>query len=198
MGYAVKVTTHAVEAVIGTDKSIGIVAAEATGIGRKRWGSIGGGDLHKRGGSRVLPQGTGWTVEGGSPYGSYAGTPVSNGFPSPTLSSYSTPGYNGSAPVSPNLNAPPPTKRASSGYAMGIGMGVSTPPAFGPSSHSAPAPSPYDPVGAVPAPPTPGAGGLYSHFPPTPNGASTFPPGVTGPGTQLRSGSVPDKTKKAD
>lgn len=181
MGYAVKITTHAVEAVTGPDKSQGIVAAEASGVGRKRWG---GADLHKRSGSRILPQGSGWVVEGGSPYGSYAGTPVSNGFPSPAVSSYSGPAFSGSAPVSPNPNVPPPSKRSSTGYAIGL----TSPPAFGPVSHSAP--TPYNAVGS--APPTPGSG-YYSHFPPTPNSASAFPPASGG---HLRNGNGTDKIKK--
>lgn len=183
MGYAVKITTHAVEAVSGSDKSQGIVAAEASGIGRKRWGST---DLHKRSGSRILPQGSGWVVEGGSPYGSYAGTPVSNGFPSPALSSYSSPGFPGSVPVSPNPNGPPPSKRSSTGYAMGL----ASPPVFGPSSQSAP--TPYSPVAATS--PIPGSA-FYSHFPPTPNGASTFPPAFS---AHVHNGGATDKIKKDD
>ncbi len=83
MGYAVKITGHAVDAVTGADKTNGIVAAESSGISgnlRKKFGS---GDLRLRPSNRVVRQGNSWVVDGGSPYGSYAGTPVSAGFGSP-------------------------------------------------------------------------------------------------------------------
>ncbi|OBZ72380.1 ER-derived vesicles protein ERV41 [Grifola frondosa] len=190
MGYAVKITTHAVEAVSGADKTQGIVAAEATGISaniRKKFGSA---DLRLRSGSsgsRVVRQGTGWAVEGGSPYGSYASTPVSTAFAN---SSPFTPSFpaNGSAAASPNPALTP------GGRPVGYGLGFSS-PSFGPASPStrpplgtpgsvgspfptaATAGSPYVPV-AMSTPPTPGtANGLYAHFPPTPNVANGSPTG---------------------
>ncbi|GJE85614.1 endoplasmic reticulum vesicle transporter-domain-containing protein [Phanerochaete sordida] len=163
MGYAVRITTHAVEAVTGADKTQGIVAAEATGAGRKKWI---GGELR----SRVSRQsGGGWTTDGGSPYGSYAGTPVSGGGFSNVGSPYLSPNPYGAS--SPAPGAP------QAGYGLGLGS-----PSFGPggsprappgsiptaatagSPYAAP-PSPYTPAGT---PPT--TAGLYAHFPPTPNG----------------------------
>lgn len=197
MGYAVRITSRAVEAVTGPDTSQGIVAAEATGIsgvGRKRWGST---DLRLRpsqNSAKVIRQGAGWVVEGGSPYGSYANTPTSSGtFPSPLASPY-LPNGNPSPP------GPPPYathRRAASSVGLGLGS-----PAFGPASSSplaSPAIRPQSmmmspdagasfptaatagsPYGSSPSlPPTPGSG-PYTQFPPTPNtgspGYSQSPP----------------------
>ncbi|EMD33361.1 hypothetical protein CERSUDRAFT_117979 [Gelatoporia subvermispora B] len=164
MGYAVKITTHAVDAVTGADKTQGIVAAEASGIGgiRKRWGSS---DLRLRPGSaKVVRQGSGWAVEGGSPYSSYAGTPVAAGF-SPTY------GVNG-AP-SP-AGVPPPVRQSSYGLGLGSPHVATTPgvspglsPAAGPEGAFPTAATAGSPYGTSPAA-TPGTG-VYSHFPPTPN-----------------------------
>jgi len=177
MGYAVKITTHAVEAVTGADKTQGIVAAEASGIAgvRKRWGSS---DLRLRpGSSKIVRQGSGWAVEGGSPYGSYTGTPVTAGF-SPASTTFSpTYGVNGSAGTSPAV-APPPLRQSSYGLGLGsphvatvpgVSPGVSpTVPGAEPAiSAAATAGSPYG-VSPSAAP----GGALYSHFPPTPNPAN--------------------------
>ncbi|KAI0656412.1 DUF1692-domain-containing protein [Cubamyces menziesii] len=185
MGYAVKITGHAVDAVTGADKTNGIVAAETSSIStnlRKRFGSA---DLRLRPSNRVVRQGSGWVVEGGSPYGSYAGTPVSAGFasPGPQQSPYA-PSY----PGSPN---PAPTTPGSATYGLGIGasplMGSRPPPSSSsrPSSFvgtpgspfptAATAGSPYTPNGAglTSGPTTPG---LYAHFPPTPNAGNGVPP----------------------
>lgn len=180
MGYAVRITSRAVEAVAGPDKSQGIVAAEASGVGvgiRKRLGSA---DLRLRPGSspggNVMRQGAGWVVEGGSPYGSYANTPVSGGFASPAIPSYA---------------ASPYASPAHSRNTSGLGLGISS-PSFGPPSGSptprtahvgtpgvaypfptaATAGSPY--LGATSMPSTPGTSGngFYAHFPPTPNTAN--------------------------
>ncbi|KAI0926321.1 hypothetical protein AcV5_008816 [Taiwanofungus camphoratus] len=194
MGYAVKITSYAVESVAGVDKTQGIVAAEASGVGvgvRKRFSSA---DLRLRPGTnKVVRQGTGWVVEGGSPFGSYAGTPLSGAFPSPGSVGYPSSPFSppmsahASTIASPNPSAPPPHRRTTSG----LGLGISS-PSFGPSSaspglrpssiHLPPIPgragspfptaatagSPY--TGTSSMPPTPGtANGFYAHFPPTPN-----------------------------
>lgn len=171
MGYAVKITTHAVEAVTGTDKTSGLVAAESTSVGgfRKRFGSA---DLRLRAGAkdRVIRQGSGWVVEGGSPYGSYAGTPLSATFGSPQP----TPG-----PYTPAL-PPSSTPRTAS-----FGLGIASPrhsvlSPHTPGSHfptAATAGSPYTPgSGSVP----PGTPSMYSHFPPTPNPPHSAVPGAPG------------------
>ncbi|KAH9902360.1 DUF1692-domain-containing protein [Cubamyces lactineus] len=178
MGYAVKITGHAVDAVTGADKTNGIVAAESSSIStnlRKRFGSA---DLRLRPSNRVVRQGGGWVVEGGSPYGSYTGTPVSASFASP--GAHQSP-YAPSYPGSPN---PAPTTPGSATYGLGIGasplMGSRPPPSSSsrPSSFvgtpgspfptAATAGSPYTPngPGITSGPNTPG---LYAHFPPTPN-----------------------------
>lgn len=161
MGYAVRITSHAVDVVTGADKTAGIVAAEASGAGRKKWG---GGELRSRAGRT----GGAWTPEGGSPYGSYAGTPTT-GFAqlgSPYLSSP----YGGNGATTPGAQA----------QGAGYGLGLSS-PSFGPAGspripHSAPGNfptaatvgSPYSPYAPPPTSP-PTTAGLYAHFPPTPN-----------------------------
>ncbi|KAI0373635.1 DUF1692-domain-containing protein [Pilatotrama ljubarskyi] len=182
MGYAVKITSHAVDAVTGADKTPGIVAAESSSISnniRKRFGS---GDLRLRPTNRVVRQGNSWVVEGGSPYGSYAGTPVSGGFGSSTHPSPYAPSF----PGSPNLAPGTP----GSGATYGLGIGGS--PMLGPRSAASPSSRPPSIVGATPGSPfptaatagspyapngsgllsTPGTPGLYTHFPPTPNTAN--------------------------
>ena len=179
MGYAVRITDRAVEVVTGADKAEGIVAVEASGVGvgiRKRLGSA---DL------RLRNHRQGWP-DGGSAYSSYAGTPVSGGFPSPQFAGYPSSPYAGGI-ASPVPSAPPMDRRSSSG----LGFGLSS-PSFGPAPMTAPpqgrrspnpafstaatAGSPYS--GQLSVPPTPGTAqsGFYSHFPPTPNPASAgFP-----------------------
>ncbi len=164
MGYAVRITSHAMDVVTGADKTPGIVAAEATGVGRKKWG---GSEIR----SRVVRQGSGWTTEGGSPYGSYLNTPVAGAF---------------SNPGSPYPNGLSPTPGT---HSSGYGLGLSS-PSLAPSSPAAPpisavggfptaatvgspyqrsgSGSPYTPPLPVPNSP-PASAGLYAHFPPTPN-----------------------------
>ena len=85
MGYAIRITTRAVEAVSGADQTAGIVAAESSSVKvglRAKWG---GSELRSRpGGNKLVPQGSGWVMEGGSssPYSSYNNTPLLSGFPS--------------------------------------------------------------------------------------------------------------------
>ncbi|KAI0750199.1 endoplasmic reticulum vesicle transporter-domain-containing protein [Daedaleopsis nitida] len=192
MGYAVKLTTHAYDTVTGADKGAGIVAAESTSISanlRKRFGP---GDLRLRaaGKERVVRQGNGWAVEGGSPYGSYAGTPMSASFGSPLPSA--SPFSPGFPPPSPN---PAGTPRSAS-YGLGLSPNPAMSPALSPRNVSSPGPrssmlsphtpasgfptaatagsSPYSPsLGGLSAPSTPA---LYTHFPPTPTpgSANTF------------------------
>ncbi|EIW58008.1 DUF1692-domain-containing protein [Trametes versicolor FP-101664 SS1] len=181
MGYAVKITGHAVDAVTGADKTNGIVAAESSGISgnlRKKFGS---GDLRLRPSTRVVRQGNSWVVDGGSPYGSYAGTPVSAGFGSPHSAAPSP--YAPSFPGSPNLA--PGTPGGSATYGLGLGSPMLSPRPAPPSRPvsmvggtpgspfppAATAGSPYTPNGSGLLS-TPGTPGLYAHFPPTPNTAN--------------------------
>lgn len=181
MGYAVRITDRAVEVVTGADKAEGIVAVEASGVGvgiRKRLGSA---DLRLRNHRQSWADGG-----GGSAYSSYAGTPVSGGFPSPQFAGYPSSPYAGSV-ASPVPSAPPMDRRTSSG----LGFGLSS-PSFGPAPMTAPlqgrrSPNPSFPTaatagspysGQLSVPPTPGTAqsGFYSHFPPTPNPATaSFP-----------------------
>ena len=85
MGYAIRITTRAVEVVSGADQTPGIVAAESSGVKvglKAKWG---GSELRSRpGNGKLVPQGSGWVLEGGShsPYSSYNNTPLLSGFPS--------------------------------------------------------------------------------------------------------------------
>ncbi|KAI0090214.1 DUF1692-domain-containing protein [Irpex rosettiformis] len=159
MGYAVRIGSHAMDVVTGADKTPGIVAAEASGVGRRKWQ---GGELRPR----VVRQGNGWTVEGGSPYGSYAGTPVSGGFSSPS-SPYLGAGNGSSTPAglglySPSFGPPPASPRTPASNlptAATVGSPYST------------VSSPYLPSANIPTSP-PQTAGLYTHFPPTPNPAN--------------------------
>ncbi|KAK2467246.1 hypothetical protein APHAL10511_000795 [Amanita phalloides] len=123
MGYAIRITTRAVEVVSGADQTAGIVAAEASGakVGlRAKWG---GGHLRSRSiksAPKMVPQGGGWVVEGGgSPYASYHNTPVptTSGFPASSSSPY-TP----HTPYTAHLVQPAPGP--GSGPAVGVGAPV--------------------------------------------------------------------------
>jgi hypothetical protein len=121
MGYAIRITTRAVEVVSGADSSPGIVAAEASGVKvglRAKWG---GTELRAR--AKLVPQGNGWTVEGSSPglapssaspySAGYAGTPTTAGMYSPGFSVPATPNPY-SVPATPHSTTtssfgPPPT-----------------------------------------------------------------------------------------
>ncbi|KAF9448497.1 DUF1692-domain-containing protein [Macrolepiota fuliginosa MF-IS2] len=134
MGYAIRITTRAVEVVSGADSTPGIVAAEASGVKvglRSKWG---GSELRARTQSgRMIRQGNGWVLEGStnSPYSSYAPTPVTGQF-APPASPYLQPG-----------TAPPQS-------AVGLGFPSS---AFGPG-----------PSGTGTAPGTPNVNGHNGHL----------------------------------
>jgi hypothetical protein len=92
MGYAIRVTTRAVEVVAGSEDQ-GIVAAESSSVKtglRAKWG---GGDLRSRRtqSGKMVRQGNGWVLEGStaSPsYGTSPGTmnaPPTPGLPSPFM-----------------------------------------------------------------------------------------------------------------
>jgi endoplasmic reticulum-Golgi intermediate compartment protein 2 len=194
MGYAIRITSRAVNVVSGADQTQGTIAAEATGV---RAGGLRskftGSQLHSRKTSagRVVRQGNGWVVEnsgGQAPFGS----PASGGFtpPSRPASMYGGSSYS-PYPASPNLAPPSINGSASvpSSPALvhpSIGLGINPPP-FGPSPSVFPTAatmgSPYAPSSPGSAPPpiprTPSSG--YGHFPPTPNNLApgngiSFPP----------------------
>ena len=161
MGYAIRITTRAVEVVSGADQTPGLVAAESSGVKvglRAKWG---GTELRARpGSSKLVPQGSGWVMEGGSgsPYSSYNNTPLLNGFPS--ANGLPSP-YTNSGPSAPTTPHPPGTPgSASLGY---------------PSSPFAPIPSPGGIRASAslgPPPRTPGpvartaSGSIYSPLSP--------------------------------
>lgn len=199
MGYAVRITTHAVDVVTGADKSSGIVAAESTSISTNLRMRFGSGDLRLRPGGakeRVVRQGNGWVVEGGSPYGSYAGTPVSGTFgpgsPLPSASPY-TPSF----PGSPNPALGSAGTPRSPSFGLGIGLSPHMASPRPPPQRSSSLLSPHTPGSGFPTaatvgtpyspsfglgarngtPSAPNTPGLYAHFPPTPtpgSGGSVF------------------------
>ncbi len=186
MGYAIRVTTKAVEVVSGADDP-GLVAAEASGakIGKGLRAKWGGGEIRSR--SKIVRQGSGWTMEGspGTPsYSTFAGTPPISASNSPYLAS---PGF-GSNPGTPNFSTPsfgpssprpytvpPPPSRGMRTPSLGTESGVTGSPLINPTSFS---------------PPLPGAP-TYSMFPPTPNPeAGGFP--TSAPPRKVSSGPKKD------
>jgi endoplasmic reticulum-Golgi intermediate compartment protein 2 len=178
--WALRITSRAVEVVTGSEDQ-GIVAASSSGAKsglRAKWG---GGELRSR--SKMIRQGTGWTMEsapGSSPgYGSYTNTPVSQtfspGFGSPYLNSpsFSSPPIPSSNPGTPNPSAsfgpPPSSSRHSSMYhsrtpggsmSMSSGFPGSNAATLGSASLSSGLPQ------SVPGTPS------HNIFPPTPNPAN--------------------------
>ncbi|KAF8814192.1 hypothetical protein BYT27DRAFT_7179799, partial [Phlegmacium glaucopus] len=136
MSYAIRITTRAVEVVSGADQAPGI-AAESSGVKvglRAKWV---GSELRARPrSSKLVPQGSGWVMEGGStsPYSSYNNTPLLTEFPSPGVQS---PYINSatSAPSTPNPGTP---DSVGLGYPSGIRTSTSLgPPPRTPCSASA-------------------------------------------------------------
>ena len=133
MGYAIRITTRAVEVVSGADQTPGIVAAEASGakVGlRLKWG---GGELRAGPKSdKMVPQGSGWVLEGSStsPYASYANTPLTGGFPTtpaPQGVQSPFPGLSYSHLVPPGSNPVSPNPSVAAGH-RGIGLGFPSAP----------------------------------------------------------------------
>ncbi|KAF9006770.1 DUF1692-domain-containing protein [Hymenopellis radicata] len=187
MGYAIRVTTKAVEVVAGTDDSASLVASEASGakVGKGLRSKWGGGEIRSR--TKIVRQGSGWAVDGagyaGSPvpgYGSYSNTPAGSPFlgsqpvysnpGTPSIGSFSSPGAFGPHSPNPRSAVPPPPSRGMRTSSLGIDSAVAT------------AGSPFE---SAPIPGTPS----YAMFPPTPNpamgggfpmgpppGAASFPP----------------------
>ena len=197
MGYAIRITSRAVDVVSGADQTQGTIAVEATGVrtGSGLRAKFTGSQLHARKSSlaRVVRQGHGWVVEnstagGNSPFG----TPL----PSGTAGSF-TPAsrppsgiYGGGSPYSPfspspNLAPASPVNGAGSPGMThsGVGLGIN-PPSFGPAGAGAGAPSPsaFPTAGSPYAPASPGMMS-HSHPAPPPPGSRTpssnyahFPP----------------------
>jgi hypothetical protein len=175
MGYAIRITTRAVEVVSGADQKPGLVAAESSGVKvgslRAKWG---GNELRSRpGSSKLVPQGSGWVMEGGggggsgSPYSSYNNTPaLGSGFPS--SAGLSSPYINNSAPSTPQPGTP-------------VGLGYPPPSSpFGPGR--IPSPGVIRASASLgPSPRTPGLGartisGGSMYSPLAPQGSTTSTP----------------------
>ena len=157
MGYAIRITTRAVEVVSGADQTPGIVAAESSSVKvglRAKWG---GSELRSRPGSnKLVPQGSGWVMEGGnsSPYSSYNNTPLLSGFQS------------SSGPPSPYVHSgtsAPSTPQPGTPGSAGLGY---------PSSPFGPMPSPGGMRASASLGPSPGpvarktSGSIYSPLAP--------------------------------
>ena len=181
MGYAIRITSRAVDVVSGADQTQGTIAAEATGVrpGGLR-SKFSGAQIHSRKSSlgRVVRQGNGWVVENhaGGGGGSAVGSPMSAaGFtpPSRPSSMYAPSPY---SPYTPSTSGfvPGSVPGSPAITPAGVGLGFHT-PAYGAAGPPSAASSPYTPgSGTLPPPPppprTPSLG--YAHFPPTPNPAT--------------------------
>ncbi|KAJ6578125.1 endoplasmic reticulum vesicle transporter-domain-containing protein [Mycena capillaripes] len=172
MGYAIKVTTAAVEAVTG-DTSAEITPAVASSSSLRT--KFSGASLRARPKSgRLIPQGNGWVLEsapgspaayGGSPYG----TPVSASFPTPA-----SPYAGSQGPYSPA----PPNSQPGTPSAVGLGF---------PSSAFGPPPGSPGPGGAL-SPPPPMSARSSSGLGPGPRSPR---PVSVGSANQMAAGSVP-------
>ncbi|KAL5485876.1 hypothetical protein ACEPAI_6919 [Sanghuangporus weigelae] len=179
-GWAFRISSKAIDVVSGADRAPGIVAAaEASGAQTRRssrWGAGGSsGELR----ARVSRQANGWVVDGGSPYGSYAGTPVGSAFAGANgAAGWSSPQVYGGSVSTPGPYSPAPATSLPAygrsvsggplnGSAAAYGLGLTSAPAHShPQSFATqqqrllqggvlpPTPSPYTPSG-FPASPNP-------------------------------------------
>jgi hypothetical protein len=122
MGYAIRITSRAVDVVSGADQTPGIVAAEASGakVGlRNKWG---GGMLRARASEgRIGQQGHGWMRDDlSSPYASYVNTPATAAFCSPGANSLGVP--------SPSPFSPSSVPSSSANPGLGFGSHIVHPP----------------------------------------------------------------------
>jgi endoplasmic reticulum-Golgi intermediate compartment protein 2 len=182
MGYAIRVTSAAVEVVVGPDESQGLVAAESSGVKvglRAKWA---GNDLRSRG--KMIRQGSGWVLDTAQSPGTpsmYSGdfspsaTPHSGSFPPPSpflngpyTPQPSQPGTPVPGSAFPRSPAPPPPRtprmstishsRAGS-VNLNVGPGGQTP-------------------SGLPLSPNPANGG---GFPPPPSTPSALRTSMSGP-----------------
>lgn len=147
-GWAFRISSKAIDVVSGADKAP-VIVAEASGIQKQRWG--GTDALRSRAGARG--SGNAWNAGvSGSPYGSYAGTPMSGVFPSAQSPYGASP-----ALASPYAHTTPALGNgAGNGYGHGLGLNAGQTSStfaaqqqqfFGPYSGSQPvSPSPYSPT----------------------------------------------------
>lgn len=212
MGYAIRITTRAVEVVAGGDQSQDIVASASSGVKvglRQKWG---GGELRNRPG-KMVRQGSGWVMEGTPGVGSpaYLTTPLSSAAGAFPTSPYPGSPYTGGTPPSPYVGNPmnsagfPPSAPGTPNPASStFGPNVRPPPSRGApgtprssslisrplsiNSAASLGSTPMSSAASFGAPPVPGTPG-YGIFPPTPNPAagngSGFP---TGPPPRRTSG----------
>ncbi|KAJ3725304.1 hypothetical protein C8R42DRAFT_718784 [Lentinula raphanica] len=177
MSYAIRITTHAVEVVTGSEDEV-IVSAITSGAKgglRSKWG---GGEFRARG--KMIRHGSGWTMDSnpgspalGSGHGSYANTPLLQSF-SPAASPYlASPSFNSPTIPSSNPGTPaigasfPASSRPSSMYhsktpSMSSGLAPTSAASLLLGSSS---------LGGADPPSITGTP-LYSNFPLTPNPAN--------------------------
>ncbi|KAJ7112848.1 DUF1692-domain-containing protein, partial [Mycena crocata] len=209
MGYAIKVTTAAVEAVTG--ESAGEITPTVVASSSSLRTKFSGASLRSRPKSgRLVPQGSGWVMEGGpgSPAvygGSPYGTPTSASFPPPQSPYVASPNgpYTPSSPYTP-AGAPP-----SQPGTPGVGLGF-PPSTFGPgppppmSARSSSGLAPRTPGGLASPRPLSGQGmpgsvpgtPQYGIFPPTPGPGAGFNVGTPPPppqGKRMSSNGGPKK-----
>ncbi|THU98387.1 DUF1692-domain-containing protein [Dendrothele bispora CBS 962.96] len=197
MGYAIRITTRAVEVVSGADESRnGIVGAAQTsgaktGL-RAKWG---GQDLRSR--AKVIRQGSGWTVEGdhtggggggsGGGYGSNPGTPHTGGFAtySPMTPSFSASASAAASPyLAPGSGAPSPYFGGTNTAAGGGGFPASpsfASPSFASTGFGPSVPSTPNPTTPGFGPGSPSFGGVGVGGPGGGGGRSSRPTSMYGP-----------------
>ncbi|KAJ6543569.1 DUF1692-domain-containing protein [Mycena vulgaris] len=190
MGYAIRVTTAAVEAVTGD--SAGEITPSATASASALRTKFSGASLRSRPKSgRLIPQGNGWVLEstpgspaaygGGSPYG----TPVSASFPTPASPYAASP----NGPYTPGASQPGTPSGVGLGFPSGtFGPGAPPPPM---SARSSSGLAPRTPGVSSPRPLSVGGGmgsmpgtPQYGVFPPTPLPGSGFNVGTPPPPPQ--------------
>ncbi|KAF8336035.1 DUF1692-domain-containing protein [Amanita rubescens] len=175
MGYAIRITTRAVAVVSGADQTPGIVAAESSGIKaglRSKWGGTHLRSRSLKSAGKMIPQGSGWVMEGGSgsPYASYNSTPTS------TPAFISSP-YTPHTPYTPHLlsnSVPPPPSGPPTPGSAAIGLGL----AGIPNRSNPGSPNPQ----FLPLPPTPAMGGSRS---PQLRPTSPYSPGLDAGATSM-------------
>ncbi|KAL1698615.1 endoplasmic reticulum vesicle transporter-domain-containing protein [Schizophyllum commune] len=204
VSYALRVTTRAVEVVTGDVGGPALDTAEASGAKVGLRAKFGGSELRAR--SRVVRQGSGWTVEGGSNYGGgsvpaspFPGSPFSGGAPaSPYVNTPFTPSFGPRTPSGGSTFGPQGVRRQSSNLSGAQPPASPYVPAspYIPTPSSQYAPSPY--AGA----PSPFVGSQqhlvspqpsYEIFPPTPN-----PPNGGGGFASQQQAHPPKPPKKED
>lgn len=171
-GWAFRISSKAYDVVSGADKTPGIVAAESSGAQTKRkWG---GGELRSRASARHS-----WMAEGGSPYSSYAGTPVGGTFSamnSPAFATTPAPSVHSPSYFASPYGRPANGSTPTTGHGLGLSSG---PQSFATQQQQQIAGPPKSPNLVANGLPTPNLGPTSPYSPYSPLGPAS--PSVFGP-----------------